>query len=56
VLLWRAGAAHAPRPRTALAAALAAIGHELPPEHESDGDAGALEEFLRAQPVPGASA
>jgi hypothetical protein len=41
--------------RTALGAALGAIGHALPPEHESDGDAGALEAFLRAQPVPGAA-
>jgi hypothetical protein len=56
VLVTHAGDADAPRQRTALAAALAAIGHELPPEHESDGDVDALEEFLRAQPVPGASA
>jgi hypothetical protein len=56
VLVTRAGDADAPRQRAALAAALAAIGHELPPEHESDGDADALEEFLRAQPVPGATA
>lgn len=56
VLVTRAGDADAPRQRTALASALAAIGHELPPEHESDGDADALEEFLRARPVPGATA
>jgi DNA-binding transcriptional LysR family regulator len=56
VLVTRAGDADGPRQRTALAAALAAIGHGLPPEHESDGDADALEEFLRAQPVPGATA
>ena len=34
----------------------AAIGHALPPEFASDGDADALEAFLRAQPVPGAAA
>ena len=33
-----------------------AIGHALPAEFASDGDADALEEFLRAQPVPGAAA
>ena len=44
------------RQREALAAALAAIGHELPPEHASTGDAGALEAFLRAQPAPAATA
>ena len=32
------------------------IGHALPPELESDGDADALEAFLRAQPVPGTAA
>ena len=42
--------------REALGAALAAIGHGLPTEFASDGDAGALESFLRAQPVPGAAA
>jgi hypothetical protein len=56
VLVTRAGDADGPRQRAALAAALAAIGHDLPPEHESDGDADALEQFLRAQPVPGAAA
>jgi hypothetical protein len=56
VLVTRAGDADGARQRTALAAALAAIGHDLPPEHESDGDADALEEFLRAQPVPVATA
>jgi hypothetical protein len=39
-----------------LAAELAKIGHALPPQFESDGDAGALERFLRAQPVPAATA
>ena len=33
--------------RKALGAALKAIGHELPPEYASKGDADALEEFLR---------
>ena len=56
VLVTCAGNADGPRQRVALAAALAAIGHDLPPEHESDGDADALEEFLRAQPVPAATA
>jgi DNA-binding transcriptional LysR family regulator len=56
VLVTRAGDADGPRQRAALAAALAAIGHGLPPEHESDGDADALEAFLRSQPVPGATA
>ena len=56
VLVTHAGDADGPRQRAALAAALAAIGHGLPPEHESDGDADALEEFLLAQPVPGATA
>jgi DNA-binding transcriptional LysR family regulator len=56
VLVTRAADADTPRQRAALAAALAVIGHDLPPEHESDGDADALEGFLRAQPVPGATA
>jgi hypothetical protein len=56
VLVTRRGDSDAPRQRAALAAALAAIGHDLPPEHESDDDADALEEFLRAQPVPRATA
>jgi hypothetical protein len=56
VLVTIAGDADAARQRSALADALAAIGHALPPEHESTGDADALEEFLRAQPVPGATA
>jgi hypothetical protein len=56
VLVTIAGDADAARQRSALADALAAIGHGLPPEHESTGDADALEEFLRAQPVPGATA
>jgi hypothetical protein len=42
--------------RDALEAALAKIGHELPPQFASDGDASALEEFLRSQPVPAAAA
>lgn len=56
VLVTRAGDADATRQRAALAEALAAVGHGLPPEYESTGDAGALESFLRAQPVPGAGA
>jgi hypothetical protein len=56
VLVTRAGEDAGIRQRTAFAAALAAIGHELPPEHESTGDADALESFLRGQPVPGAAA
>ena len=36
-------------------AALKAIGHDLPPEHASEGDADALEEFLRSQTVPSAA-
>jgi hypothetical protein len=56
VLVTRARDAAGTRQRTAFAAALAAIGHELPPEHESTGDADALEAFLRAQPVPAAGA
>jgi hypothetical protein len=39
----------------ALTGALAKIGHALPPQLASDGDAVALEQFLRAQPVPAAS-
>ena len=56
VLVTPAGDPAARGQREALAAALAAIGHALPPEFESDGDADALEAFLRAQPVPGAAA
>jgi hypothetical protein len=56
VLVTCAGDEAGVRQRTALAAALGAIGHGLPPEHESGGEAGALESFLRAQPVPGAAA
>jgi hypothetical protein len=56
VLVTRARDAAGTRQRKAFGAALAAIGHELPPEHESTGDADALEAFLRAQPVPGAAA
>jgi hypothetical protein len=56
VLVTCAGDAAGSRQRAALGAALAAIGHALPPEHESDGDQGALEAFLLAQPVPGAAA
>lgn len=56
VLLTRAGDEGGAGQRAAFAAALGAIGHELPPEHESSGDADALEAFLRAQPVPGAAA
>ena len=56
VLVTPAGDPAAVRQREALAAALAAIGHALPPEFESDGDADALEAFLRAQPVPGITA
>ncbi len=56
VLVTLAGDAAGAAQREALGAALAAIGHELPAELASDGDAGALEEFLRAQPVPGAAA
>jgi hypothetical protein len=52
----RAGDEAGVRQRAAFAAALGAIGHGLPPEHESSGDADALESFLRAQPVPGAAA
>ena len=56
VLVTLAGDPAGAAQREALAAALAAIGHGLPPEHASDGDADALEAFLRAQPVPGAAA
>jgi hypothetical protein len=56
VLVTRAGDDEGAAQREALAAALAAIGHELPAELASDGDADALEAFLRAQPVPGATA
>ena len=56
VLVTRAGDPAGARQRDALGSALAAIGHELPVEHSSDGDADALEAFLRAQPVPGAAA
>jgi hypothetical protein len=56
VLVTRADDPAGTKQREALGAALAAIGHGLPPEHESDGDADALEAFLRAQPVPRAAA
>jgi hypothetical protein len=56
VLVTRAGDEAGVGQRAAFAAALGAIGHGLPPEHESSGDADALESFLRAQPVPGAAA
>ena len=56
VLVTPAGDPAAAGQREALAAALAAIGHALPPEFESDGDADALEAFLRARPVPGITA
>jgi hypothetical protein len=56
VLVTRAGDADGARQRAALADALSAVGHGLPPEYESTGDADALESFLRAQPVPGATA
>jgi hypothetical protein len=55
VLVTRAGDDAGVRQRTAFAEALAAIGHGLPPEHESTDDAEELEAFLRAQPVPGAA-
>jgi hypothetical protein len=54
VLLLPARDAAATRQRKALAVALKAIGHPLPPEFRSTGDADALEAFLRAQPVPAA--
>jgi len=56
VLLSQAGDGAGAAQREALRAALAAVGRELPVEFESDGDADALEAFLRAQPVPGAAA
>jgi hypothetical protein len=56
VLVTRARDAAGSRQRKALAAALALIGHGLPPEHRSNGDADALEAFLLAQPVPAAAA
>ena len=56
VLVTRAGDEEGAVQREALGAALGAIGHELPAELASDGDADALEAFLRAQPVPGAGA
>jgi hypothetical protein len=55
VVVTRAGDAAGDAQRSALGVALAAIGHDLPPEHASDGDADALEEFLRSQPVPAAA-
>ena len=55
-LVTPAGDPAAAGQREALAAALAAIGQPLPPGFESDGDADALEAFLRAQPVPGITA
>jgi hypothetical protein len=55
VLLLPARDAAATRQRKALAAALKAIGHALPPEYRSTGDADAVEAFLRAQPVPAAA-
>ena len=54
VLVLPARDAAATRQRKALAAALEAIGHGLPPEFRSTGDADALEAFLRVQPVPAA--
>jgi hypothetical protein len=56
VLVTSAHDAAGDRQRDALGAALAAIGHELPPEHRSSGDADALEQFLRARPRSGAAA
>jgi hypothetical protein len=56
VLVTLARDAAGARQREALAAALAAIGHDLPPEHRTSGDAAALEAFLAAQPVPDAAA
>jgi hypothetical protein len=55
VLVTAAADPAGPAQRSALAAALAKIGHELPVEHASDGDEAALEAFLRAQPVPSAA-
>jgi hypothetical protein len=56
VLVTTAGDPAGASQRDALGAALAKIGHALPPQLASDGDAGALEEFLRSQPVPAAAA
>jgi hypothetical protein len=56
VLVTRARDAAGTRQRKAFAAALAAVGHGLPPEHKSSGDADALDAFLRAQPAPTAAA
>ena len=56
VLVTRAGDKAGAAQRRKLAAALKKIGHPLPLEFASDGDADALEAFLRAQPVPGAAA
>jgi hypothetical protein len=56
VLLSQAGDEAGASQREALRAALRVIGHELPVEFESDGDADALEAFLHARPVPGAAA
>ena len=55
VLVMPARDAAGTRQRKALAGALKAIGHGLPPEYRSTGDADALEAFLRAQPVPAAA-
>jgi hypothetical protein len=55
VLVTRARDADGTRQRKALTAALEAIGHKLPLEFKSTGDAEALEAFLRAQPVPAAA-
>jgi hypothetical protein len=55
VVVTRAGDAAGDAQRSALGVALEAIGHHLPPEHASDGDADALEEFMRSQPVPAAA-
>jgi hypothetical protein len=55
VLVTRARDAAGTHQRKALAAALKAIGHGLPPEFKSTGDADALEAFLRAQPVSAAA-
>ena len=55
VLVTRAGDPAGEQQRVALGAALRAIGHDLPPEHASEGDADALEEFLRSRPVPSAA-
>jgi hypothetical protein len=55
VVVTRAGDAAGDEQRRALGAALEAIGHDLPPQHASDGDANALEAFLRSQPAPAAA-